>query len=433
MFTRVMRGLLAVLLLTVGNGRPGRAQDFSSLDRDRGIMMLRGVRRYLRDFYYDTTYHGIDLDARVRAAEEQIRVAQSNTEVFTIIAKVTLELNDSHTLFVPPQRTARVEYDWETLAVGDTVFITEVTPGSDAAAQGLAPGDRVLAVNGFPLTREALWQVEYYYDLVSPRTQLELAVERPDGTSATLTVHARVIPEPRFQDLTTEGYGALIRDWENRYRELRDSDWALGEDVLICRMASFVQDERAIDHMIDRARRFRGLVIDLRGNRGGLRTNVERLLARLFDRRVLLGVEHRRRKTDSLWVKPRGEAYSGPLVVLVDSRSASAAELLSRVAQLEHRGTVIGDRSAGAVMGSYHFGEIAGGVRSVLYGIAVTAMEMRMSDGVSLEHVGVQPDEMVLPSARDLAARRDPALARAVTLAGSTLTPEAAGALFPRR
>jgi len=46
-----------------------------------------------------------------------------------------------------------------------------------------------------------------------------------------------------------------------------------------------------------------------------------------------------------------------------------------------------------------------------------------------LEKIGVTPDELVLPTGADLAADRDPALARAVALAGGTLTPEQAGKL----
>jgi C-terminal processing protease CtpA/Prc len=71
--------------------------------------------------------------------------------------------------------------------------------------------------------------------------------------------------------------------------------------------------------------------------------------------------------------------------------------------------------------------------RRLRFGISITKADVIMSDGKSLEKVGVTPDELLLPSPEDLAAGQDPVLARAIALAGGPqLDPAAAGALFPR-
>jgi C-terminal processing protease CtpA/Prc len=65
------------------------------------------------------------------------------------------------------------------------------------------------------------------------------------------------------------------------------------------------------------------------------------------------------------------------------------------------------------------------------YAMHITIARLRFPDGADLDGVGVTPDVLMLPTASDLAAGRDPVLAAAAKLAGVDITPEAAGKLFP--
>ena len=70
----------------------------------------------------------------------------------------------------------------------------------------------------------------------------------------------------------------------------------------------------------------------------------------------------------------------GKSFVLVESRSASASEILARVVQLERRGTVLGDQSAGAVMESIHHNYQIGFDTQVFCGASITEADLIMAD-----------------------------------------------------
>ena len=191
-----------------------------------------------------------------------------------------------------------------------------------------------------------------------------------------------------------------------------------------------------IDAFLKKTNGQKAVVIDLRGNPGGLLENLARLLGGIFDHEVKVGDQVERKGTKPFIAKSRGSrAYSGKIIVLVDSGSASAAEIFARVVQLEKRGPVIGDRSAGAVMEARPFPFLQGQAfgEYLPYGVEVTVADLKMTDGNSLEHHGVIPDEVLLPSPEELAAGADPQLARALQLAGVPMSSGAAGQLFPVR
>src|SRR5918996_2640217 len=119
--------LLVFVFILLGCAHPVLSQ-LSSQDRDHAFIMLKTARDDIRKNYYDPNFRGMDLDARTKLAEDRIKQARSNGEVFGIIAQMLLDLNDSHTVFLPPQRSSRVEYGWQIQTFGDNCYVIAVKP-----------------------------------------------------------------------------------------------------------------------------------------------------------------------------------------------------------------------------------------------------------------------------------------------------------------
>jgi carboxyl-terminal processing protease len=422
------------LLAVCGQFCPLRAQGEVDLkrDRNRGVVMLHGIKDNLKEDYYDAAFHGMDLEKRFKAAEDKINEATSLGQIFGIIAQTLVELNDSHTFFIPPPRPVKVDYGWRMQLIGDECYVVAVKPGSDAEAQGLKPGDRVLSLDGFRPTRQNLWKMEYSYRVLRPQPGKRVVVETPDGKQRELALKAKVEKEPRQINIT-EMRNEFLDEFEDEKK--LPVYVSIGDDAIIWKLRRFFLSEGKVDEMMKMVRKHKALILDLRGNPGGRVDILERLAGYFFDHPINIAEIKRRKKTEQSKAKPRGDKiFKGRLIVLVDSNSGSAAEVFSRLVQIEKRGTVIGDQTAGAVMVSNFIPGLLGDVSSgnmVLYGASITIADLIMADGKSLEHVGVTPDEKLLPTAADLAARRDPVLARAAALLGLSLDAEKAGTLFP--
>jgi carboxyl-terminal processing protease len=423
---------LPLLLILSAAFHPARSQPGSSFERERGLIMLDSVKSDLKKNYYDANFHGMDLTARFKQAEEKIKQAASNGQIFSIIAQLLSELEDSHTFFLPPSRVGRTDYGWQMQMIGDKCYVTAIRPKSDAEAKGLKLGDEVWTIDGFGLTRENLWKLKYIYYSLKPRGGMRVVVKKPDGQEQQLDVMAKVVSGKQVIDLTGNDIVQFIREAESEDRLHRHRYYELGDELMIWKMPQFDLTDLGVDEIMDKVRKRKALVLDLRGNGGGAISTLQRLVGNLFDRDIKIGDVKGRNEMKPQVGKTRGQkAYQGKLVVLVDSESGSASELFARIVQLEKRGTVIGDRTAGAVMVSKHYSHQLGIDTIALYGVSVTNADVIMSDGKSLEHMGVTPDEVLLPTPADMAARRDPVLARAAALLGLTLDPDKAGTFFP--
>ncbi len=424
------------MLIAFAPVSPGQ-QPSSPVDRlniDRARQMLRDARDELKKHYYDPKFHGLDLDARYKEYDAAIAGATSVAQSFSIVASFLDGLNDSHTFFRPPARAYRVDYGFRIQMYGDKPLIARVRPGTDAESK-VMPGDEVLAWNGVHIQRGSLWKIEYLYNSLAPQKTSMLSLRDPSGQTRDVMVEPYIHQLKRRLDISGSGGDVdlwqLLRDEEN-YDQLLRQRFVESEGAMIWKMPEFDMTDEEVDRAFAIAHKHPALVLDLRGNPGGLIVTLERMVANVFDHDVKIADRIGRKELKPQLAKTKGSgAYTGRLIVLVDSGSASAAELFARVIQLEKRGVVIGDVSSGSVMESRGYAESQGVDTKIFYSFSITDADLIMKDGKSLEHSGVVPDELVVPTPLDVAKGRDPALARAAEIAGVKLNAVMAGRMFP--
>jgi C-terminal processing protease CtpA/Prc len=413
--------------------QPLFAQAVAKEERERGQKILQTIKNDIKDKYYDPAFRGIDIEARFKLAAEKIEQATTPGHINGIIAQVLLDLNDSHTFFIPPPWAFRVDYGWEMQTFGDKCYVTRVEPNSDAKAKGLRVGDEVYSVDGIWLTPKNFWKFKYMYNTLRPKTRMQVVVQRPDGQQEQLDIAAQVTPGKAKLSIREFIIDELIEELGDansypRYKEV-------GDDLIIWKIPEFDLGEKAVDEMMKKVKGRKSLILDLRGNPGGYVIALQRLAGYFFDHDVKIADMKLRGSTKEMKAKTRGKdkVFTGKLVVLVDSESGSAAEILARLIQIEKRGTVLGDHTPGKVMRSRVYQhEIGPMTKLVFFALSITNADLIMGDGKSLESSGVAPDELVLPTPADLAAHRDPVLSRAAAIVGVEIEPEEAASFFPR-
>jgi C-terminal processing protease CtpA/Prc len=421
---------LALVFLFVSHS-PAQQQKIDPINAQRVQEMLRVGYDEVHKNYYDKNFHGLDWDSQFHLYDEKMKQINSLGQGFSLVAGMMMLLDDSHTFFIPPSRPIRVEYGFHIQMIGDRAFIALVRPDTDAVSK-VHPGDEVIAYNHYTVTRDSLWKMNYYYNRLSPLPGSELVLKDPAGQQREVKVEAKVQQLKHVLDLTQgSDIWQLIRESENADHQIRHRYFELG-DVIFWKMPEFDLNDNDVDHLFSIAHNHKALVLDMRQNPGGAVVTLERMLGNVFDHDVKIADRIGRKDLKPLLAKTRGkDIYAGKIIVVVDSGSASAAELFARVVQLENRGTVIGDRSSGSVMESRRYSESQGAETRIFYSFSITDADLIMKDGKSLEHSGVTPDEIVLPTARDLADSKDPVLARAAELAGIHLDPAQGGKMFP--
>ena len=426
------RLIILVLLLTAG-ALPvwGQTAALDKGERARAKEMLATMKEAVKTIYYDPAYRGIDLNTHFAAAEAKLAEATSLSQLHLIIAQAMLAFGDSHTYFVPPSRPVTVDYGWTMQMIGEKCFVMTVAAGSDAEAKGVRPGDRLLRIGTFTPERNTLWIAQYRYSVLAPESSLNVVVQTPGAPARQIELAAKVTQGKRSITIDADTLARTLDTQGTETRKSRNHTARVG-DISVWKLSGLDFNPDDIDRLVkDATEGAKSLVLDLRGNGGGFVKGLELLSGYFFDHDVKIAELKGRKSSRPLVAHKRRPLFDGKIVVLVDSQSASAAEMLARMLQIEKRAVVIGDRTSGLTMQARLVSAVLRTVDGFIpYAAAVSDAEPVMADGKSLEGVGVAPDELLLPTQADIAGGRDPILSRAVSLLGGTVDPVAAARLL---
>ena len=387
-----------------------RAEHVASFDQ---------VWRTIRDRQWDPAF---DQEAWAQARDEfrpQVEAATTDDEARAAMGALLETLGQSHFGIIPKQAYEQIEVGESGAGdVGLTVRLREgallvlrVRDGSPAADAGVAPGWTIESIDGRPVTKlieaadeaEGVQRAETTVAFVAQGrlggpvgSEVAIGFRDSEGAERPMTL-ARTeapgkdakfgnLPEMRVaidaRTLTSGvGYFGLNVFFDPPTVLSAYEDWVLGH--------------------LDAP----GLVIDLRGNIGGIGAMAMAMGGWLIDEPDLyLGTMMMKGATLRFVLNPRVETYAGPVAVLIDEMSASNSEVLSGGLQDIGRARIFGERTAGLVLLST--AEILPNGDGFQYAFA----GYESASGAALEGAGVTPDVRILETAASVRAGADPVL-----------------------
>jgi carboxyl-terminal processing protease len=386
---------------------------------ERGRMedIMDVVAKDIEKHYYDPKLKGVDWKAINERARQRIRQADHLGDMLAAIASVPYQLNDSHTVFIPPGRSAKVDYGFEAEPVATDILVYKLKKDGPAAKAGLQLGDKIVAMDGFAAKRENFFEMTRYFEFLNPTTEMTLEVVRGNGPPQTITIPAKVEQRGRGFLMDYNAIRQMIDAQEPVYKHQ-----GYEGNIGYLRLRIFMLSPRDVDSMVSKVKNSSAVIIDLRGNGGGAVETLTALAGSFTDQPYEMAKRVGRDKTEAVKVRAETPRITVPVFVMVDSESASASEMFARDLQIRKRAVVIGDHSSGRVNLAQIFWEKVGAFDMVAFGTEIAVAKVVMEDGEELENHGVKPDEFCIPTAQDISQEKDPCLDRALQMARTTAT-----------
>jgi carboxyl-terminal processing protease len=296
-------------------------------------------------FLFATPPSTEDLDSALKRFTEMISIVETqaadpvNTQqsIYQGAIPGMLRTLDPHSIFFDPDQNEQLKqmenserkgFGTVVSVLPGRVIVLQALPGTPSAKAGLQPGDEIVAVNGVVLARLEFDQIVGYLG-ESHQHRAQLVVRRPgNARPLEFVLDPELLDSPSVDRafLLQAGIGYIrVNGFDPQTaRQLKDAIEKLGGEKL------------------------KGLVLDLRDNPGGVvQTALEAASYFLQPGQKLLSVKGRSIQEQTVDVPKTATPYVFPLAVLVNAKTASAAEILTGALQDHDRAAVLGEPSFG--------------------------------------------------------------------------------------
>jgi carboxyl-terminal processing protease len=383
----------------------------------------------MQEIYPFFDLKGIDWPALRAKYRAQVAAAPDPQTYAACLGEMLAALKDDHTRIESEVGNVYAPGLW-LRAFSNRLFVTSVDKTSDAYKEGFTPGMEILAVDGMSLERAAETVAERFFHYIPPRDgPMYRAIYSnllAGPLNSTVSVETRADGGLPHAVMLKRSRG--ITQPPNAEAPAHEAD-AGQEGFGYIKLSGFSERANAVqefDQFLDAHKTAKGLILDLRGNGGGTALVSDPILGRLIERRVCAELGYWRASAPGPpWgmrsllhcAQPRGPwQYFGPVVILVDRDTYSAAESFLLMLKSGRRVVLIGETTGGGASNLMGY-SLPGMIR-----LWFSTLDAKLREGESLESRGIDPD---IPIASTIDTyRSNAALLRAIEYLKTVPRPE---------
>lgn len=425
--------MISMLSATVACGGVLLAE--SGQKPDKGIETFDTVWRLVNETYFDATFNGVDWTTIREEFRPRAEGASTLPELRSVIQEMLDRIGGSHLKLLPaslvdgpqanPADRAALpaspgvamdgDLGMDVRALDGRVLVTRVDPSRSAARAGVKPGWILLTMDGMPFEgrggsdlrkSDASMTARALRRFVGPAgSRVEIGFLDARGRSVSRQIERGARAGERVKlDKLPEEYVVVKHGWLPSRAGSRIG--VIGFNTWTPPVAEHFARAVQILHEAD------GLIIDLRGNTGGIANLIPTIAGHFFDRPVVLGKWVHRAGESPITTQsrppalpqPERGAFHGKVAILIDGLSHSSTELFAAGMQAVGRGRLFGELSYGGAQGATYDRLPNGDV------LEHAVVQFVTATGQTFEGRGVVPDQVVPLSRERLIAGEDAVL-----------------------